>query len=66
MAEGEDQIMWGPLLEKAYAAFVGSYEKLSKGGAASEAVRVMTGFPGFLYWTKKTNDVWLLVDYALK
>lgn len=57
MAENIDKIMWGPLLEKGYAKFAGSYEKISKGGTASEAIRAMTGFPGFVHVTRRTPAI---------
>lgn len=62
MAEGVDNIMWGPILEKAYAKFVGSYEKISTGGVASEAIRAMTNMPGFVYNTDKTNEVFTQIS----
>jgi hypothetical protein len=49
MAEGVNNVMWGPLLEKGYARFIGTYERIAIGGVASEAIRAMTNFPGFLY-----------------
>lgn len=54
MAEGVNNTMWGPLLEKAYAKFVGSYLSLATGGVSSESMRALTGFPGFMYNTSAT------------
>jgi len=31
MAEGVNNTMWGPILEKAYAKFIGSYERIASG-----------------------------------
>ena len=49
MGEGVNNVMWGPMLEKAFAKFMGSYEKISTGGVASEAIRAIANLPGFLY-----------------
>jgi len=64
-AESKDHIMWGPILEKAYAKFVGSYEKIAKGGTATEAIRAITGFPGFLYPTHHTSNLWEIINAAI-
>jgi hypothetical protein len=66
MAESYDHIMWGPLLEKGYAKFIGSYEKIAKGGTATEAVRTLTGLPGFTYHTRQVEDVWQTIHDAVE
>ena len=65
-AEGLNNTMWGPLLEKAYAKFVGSYLSLARGGVSSEAVRAITGFPGFVFDTNSTNNTWQIIDSGLE
>lgn len=54
MATGTNGYMWGPLIEKAYAKFAGSYDAISNGGSASEFIRTFIGLPGFTYVTNKT------------
>ena len=54
--------MWGPLIEKAYAKLVGSYISLARGGAASEAIRAITGFPSFVFNTSSSNSTWEIID----
>lgn len=66
MAESYNHIMWGPLLEKGYAKFIGSYEKIAKGGTASEAIRAMTGLPGFIYHSKHVDDAWQQINDAVE
>jgi hypothetical protein len=41
MADAINNTFWGPLLEKAYAKFTGSYEHIALGGIASEAMRAV-------------------------
>lgn len=65
MGEGVENVMWGPLLEKGFAKFMGSYEKISSGGFASEAIRALANLPGFLYKTGNLEDVWGTIDQAL-
>ena len=38
---GIENTMWGPLFEKAFAKFMGSYEKIATGGLATEAMRAI-------------------------
>ena len=64
MGEGVQNVMWGPLLEKAFAKFMGSYEKISTGGVSSEAMRAIAGLPGFLYKTKNI-DAFDMIEQAL-
>jgi Calpain family cysteine protease len=64
-AEGLNSTMWGPLLEKAYAKFVGSYLSLARGGVSSEAVRALTGFPGFVFNSSSTENVWQTIRNAI-
>lgn len=66
MAEGVNNVMWGPLLEKGYARFIGTYERIAIGGVASEAIRAMTNFPGFLYKSESVKDLWTVIDQALE
>ena len=66
MATGNNGYMWGPLLEKAYAKFVGSYDNISNGGSSSEFIRTLTGLPGFTYVTNKTQNAVRLITEALR
>lgn len=57
MSEGVNNTMWGPLIEKAYATFVGNYLTIATGGVSSETVRALTGFPGFMYNSIETQNL---------
>jgi hypothetical protein len=48
--------MWGPLLEKAFAKFSGSYNAIAHGVSSIEFLRVIKGLPGFTYVTKLTPN----------
>lgn len=61
MSEPVENVFWGPLLEKAYAKFVGSYERLSKGGSSSEVIRSILGYPTFEYELSDSIDAYLLI-----
>jgi hypothetical protein len=61
MAEGLNNTMWGPLLEKSYAKFVGTYWSLATGGVSSESMRAITGWPGFLYTTINTTNYFNII-----
>ena len=65
-AEGLNNTMWGPLLEKSYAKLVGSYLNLARGGVASEAIRAITGFPSFVFNATATNNTWEIIKTALQ
>jgi len=54
MAEGVNNTMWGPLLEKAYSELVGNYLTIAVGGVSIEPVRAFLGFPGFMYNSNQT------------
>lgn len=54
MAEGVNNTMWGPLLEKAYSKLVGNYLTIASGGVSIETVRAFVGFPGFMYNSNAT------------
>ena len=66
MASGTSGYSWGPLIEKAYAKFVGSYDGISNGGSASEFIRTFTGLPGFTFVTNKTQNAVGLITEALR
>jgi hypothetical protein len=66
MASGTDGSMWGPLLEKAYAKFIGHYDSIVNGGSASEFIRTLTGMPGFTYVTKKTDNPIKIIAEAIR
>ena len=46
---GEDDSIWGPLLEKAFAKMHGNYEHIASGNP-SYSVRTMTGAPWRMYF----------------
>ncbi|CAE7542545.1 CAPN15 [Symbiodinium natans] len=55
--EGESGSMWALLLEKAFAKFVGNYEKLV-GGSTGWAWQVLTGQPWMARWTRDEGKKW--------
>ena len=65
MTEGVNNTMWGPLLEKAYAKFIGSYENIAAGGTTSEAIRALAGLPGFMYNTTNVTGLFDMIAQAL-
>lgn len=65
MAQGINGHNWGPLLEKAYAKFVGSYDLISNAGSTNEFIRLLTGLPGFTFVTKKTANAVAIIREAL-
>lgn len=65
MADGVNNTMWGPLLEKAYAKFLGGYSKLDQKGLASEAIHTLTNLPGFAYHTNQTQFLFDKISTAL-
>ena len=50
----KDGALWGPILEKAFAKFLGNYENL-EGGLSGPGIRMMTGSPFVSYWHNKTD-----------
>lgn len=62
MAEGTNNSMWGPILEKSYAKFIGSYEKIATGGVSSEVIHALTNMPGFVYKTANVTNLWSRID----
>ena len=66
MARGTDGSMWGPIIEKAYAKFIGHYDRISSGGSANEFIRTLTGLPGFTYTTKKTENPIKIITEAIR
>lgn len=66
MARGTDGSMWGPIIEKAYAKFIGHYDRISSGGSANEFIRTLTGLPGFTYSTKKTENPIKIITEAIR
>ena len=70
MAEGVNNTMWGPLLEKAYSELVGNYLSIATGGVSIETVRAFLGFPGFMFNSNQTQNttgnVWEMIRDGLK
>ena len=61
---GRDKSVWGPLYEKAFAKYHGSYEALV-GGNPEKALNTIAGAPGVMIDNKKisTDQLWnLLVE----
>ena len=54
---GPDKALWGPLIEKAFAKFHGSYESII-GGNPAEGVRYLTGAPAteLIHDTEMTEE----------
>ncbi|CAE7193646.1 CAPN15 [Symbiodinium pilosum] len=55
--QGESGSTWALLLEKAFAKFTGSYEKLV-GGSTGWAWQVLTGQPWMARWTRDKDQKW--------
>ena len=53
--ESQSGLMWGPILEKAWAKLRGSYEN-ADGGLLSNGIRSVTGAPVYLYETYQVRD----------
>ena len=51
---GRDKSVWGPLFEKAFAKFHGSYEAIN-GGDTGMAVNTIAGAPGYRVDNRKTT-----------
>jgi len=66
MASGTSGSMWGPLIEKGYAKFVGNYDGIANGGSASEFIRTLTGLPGFTFVTNKTDNAVRIITEAIR
>lgn len=59
-ASGSGDSYWGPLLEKSFAKFMGSYAELEQPNTATYALKTLTNLPGFVYPTNTTdiNELW--------
>ena len=59
---GRDKSVWGPLYEKAFAKYHGSYEALV-GGNPEKALNTIAGAPGVMIDNKKisANELWDLL-----
>jgi hypothetical protein len=66
MSSGTDGTMWGPLIEKVYAKFIGNYDGIVTGGSASEFIRALTGLPGFTFVTNKTENPIKVITEAVR
>ena len=53
---GPDKAIWGPLIEKAFAKFHGSYESIV-GGNPANGVRFLTGAPADIVKHSETANV---------
>ena len=50
----KDGALWGPILEKAFAKFIGNYEAL-EGGLSGFGIRMLTGAPYIAYWHEEQD-----------
>lgn len=66
MAAGAGGVIWGPLIEKAYAKLVGNYDSIANGGSATEFIRAVAGLPGFAFITNTTTNAISLITTALQ
>jgi len=62
---GVDGSLWGVLMEKAWAKINGNYER-TQAGWQHEALRVMTGAPGYDYLTSThtSEEIWAILKEA--
>ena len=62
---GDDSSIWGPLLEKAIAKFVGSYDLIS-GGFETEAFSFLLGAPSKFYYLPDLTgeEIWDIMSIA--
>jgi len=65
-SEGGKLERWFPLVEKAYAAWVGDYEILGKGTSVGKVLGELTGRPTREVWTNvsSVDDVWQAASRA--
>ena len=59
----EDGALWGPILEKALAKFLGNYENI-EGGLIGPGIQIMTGAPYQAYWHSETDvdTLWQIIS----
>ena len=46
----DKKVVWGLVLEKAWAKVIGNYQKI-EGGYTDASIRALTGIPTFYYFT---------------
>lgn len=52
---GDDKALWGPILEKAFAKYLGQYEAIDA-GIGAYGIEVMTGSPFTRFWHDEAMD----------
>jgi hypothetical protein len=64
----DKMILWWPLIEKAYASWMGSYHAIGDGGAAEDVLEALTGRAGFFesFNARKPDAAWKLIQSAVE
>jgi len=57
-AQGSNDSYWGPLLEKSFAKFMGSYSMLEKPNTAAYALKTLANLPTLVYPTNSTENLY--------